>query len=164
MCIQVRFGYRGLSLFRPIPTNRTCRQIGIPEEYCVCAMEKELDLQEIRVIEAGHIIISHVNHLLKSAAKLCSSLILDTIKSAQLLLPPGSVTKPSDFKVKLRVTVKAAPSGALFEAVTERNAWDKEFRVVGDVNRINRYGNESACIHDRLLNLYCFCKTTKSVR
>jgi hypothetical protein len=127
-------------------------------------MEKELDPQEIRVMNAGHTLISHVNRLLQPTTNLCSSLILDTIVSAQLLLPSGSIIKPSDFKVKLRVTVKAAPSGALFEAVTERNAWDKEFRVVGDVNRINRYGNESACIHDRLLNLYCFCKTTKSVR
>ncbi|KAF4516747.1 hypothetical protein B566_EDAN008438 [Ephemera danica] len=121
--------------------------------------QKELNPQETRVLEAGQTLISHVNDLLRPSANVCATLSLDTVVSAQILLPSGSVTKPSDFMVKLRVTVKTKPSGALLEATTERNAWDKLDRVVGDVNRINQYGNQSVCVHDKVLKLFCYCKT-----
>lgn len=34
---------------------------------------------------------------------------------------------------------------------------DDTFTVIGDVNRINQYGNQSLCVHSAMLRKYCYC-------
>lgn len=34
---------------------------------------------------------------------------------------------------------------------------DSSFSVVGDVNRLNAYGNQSECVQKPMLRKYCFC-------
>ncbi len=48
------------------------------------------------------------------------------------------------------------PGEAFFESTVQRNG-DKNFEVIGDISRINRYGNQSHCIHNSFLEKYCFC-------
>ncbi len=49
------------------------------------------------------------------------------------------------------------PGKACFESIVQQTV-DKNFEVIGDVSRINRYGNQSHCIHNSFLEKYCFCK------
>jgi hypothetical protein len=67
------------------------------------------------------------------------------------------IAQPNGFRVLFRVTVQVMPSDALFEGTLEVDAWSKRGNMVGDVNRINRYGNQSHCISDRIIKLYCYC-------
>jgi hypothetical protein len=82
--------------------------------------------------------------------------------------------------VHVRVTVMTKPGGALFEVQVDLGCLpshsllicshhthlqgtlsydliDSTFTVVGDINRINRYGNSSYCVHTQLLRKYCVC-------
>lgn len=156
---QKRFGYKGLSLFRPIPNNRTCLQIGIPREYCVCWAEIELDPSDSAAIKAGKTLVSIINKLLleRDHKRKCAPLTLENVKTAQKLLPAHTVARPNDLQVLTRVTVSVKPSGALLEGTLEQKALTGT-HLVGNVNRLNKYGNQSACVSDPALSLICYCK------
>jgi hypothetical protein len=158
---QIRFGHKGLSLFRPIPTNRTCLQIGIPREYCVCWTEKELNPSDSAASQAGKTLVAIVNQLLhnRDPNNKCTPLTLDYVKSAQKLLPSHTVARPDDLLVLTRVTVKVRPSGAILEGTLEQKALAGT-HLVGNVNRLNKYGNQSSCVSDPALSLICYCKHT----
>ncbi|KAF4524379.1 hypothetical protein B566_EDAN007555 [Ephemera danica] len=145
---QVRYGYHGLSLFRPISADRTCSEIGIPQKYCICSYEKELDLHEPHVLDSAQILIDHVNKLLKPHTNLCAKLTLDAVISSQLLMPNrpnySDEAKPSDPEMKIRILVSAKPSGAMLEGIVVFKPLSS--KIEGEVNRINEYGNQSACI------------------
>ncbi|KAF4524380.1 hypothetical protein B566_EDAN007556 [Ephemera danica] len=157
---NIRFGYHGLSLFRPISADRTCSEIGIPQKYCICSQEKELDLDDPRVLDSAHLLMDHVNQLLKPHANLCAELTLDTVISSQLLIPYDYSynTKPSDSETQVRVLVSAVPSGAMLEGLVVLKTGSS--KIEGEVNRINEYGKQSACIDDTYVTaqMYCFCK------
>jgi len=156
---QLRYGYKGLSLFRPVPDNRTCLQIGIPTEYCICWVEKELSPKGEAAVAAGKKLVLLINKLLeeRDRKKLCAVLVLDFVKNAQKLLPSHTVAKPDDLKVLTRVQIQVKPSGALLEATLEQKALI-ETKLVGNVNRLNAYGNQSSCVSEPALTLICYCK------
>ena len=51
------------------------------------------------------------------------------------------------------------PGMALFETLIKRNATKHkiDFKVISDITRINRYGEQSICINDKILKNYCYC-------
>ncbi|XP_021941338.1 uncharacterized protein LOC110840547 isoform X2 [Zootermopsis nevadensis] len=155
-----RYGTIGSSPFRWISKNRTCEQAGIPDEYCICARETQLNSNDERVKTAARDLVAYINSdLLGDAINrgLCSPLNLKHILSAQMLALGPQVAQPKGFRVLYRVMVQVMPSDALLEGTLEVDAWSKRGNTVGDVNRINRYGNQSHCITDTIMQLYCYC-------
>lgn len=53
--------------------------------------------------------------------------------------------------------MEALPSGAMFDATIRNFIAENSFRVIGDVNRINKYGNQSHCVGTPILRKYCYC-------
>jgi hypothetical protein len=53
--------------------------------------------------------------------------------------------------------IEVEPSGAVLEAIARHYFADDSIQIIGDVNRINRYGNQSACINDAIARKYCYC-------
>ncbi|KAG8221832.1 hypothetical protein J437_LFUL003466 [Ladona fulva] len=157
-----RWGVIGLSPFRPIPKNRTCRDVAVPRTYCVCGAEKEIDPKDSHAVVAAETLINHVNNMLKShgAGDKCAELTLKKVLSAQVLLPSKPVVSPNNLVLEVRVTIETTPGGARLEGVVERSAWsDDGGRVIGDVNRINKYGNQSYCVEDLVAKLFCYCNS-----
>ena len=155
-----RYGTIGSSPFRWISKNRTCEEAGIPDEYCICAREKQLSTDDTRVKTAARVLLEYINSdLLRSTINqgVCSPLYLRHILSAQMLSLGAHVAKPQGFRVLYRVMVHVMPSNALFEGTVEADAWNRQGKIVGDVNRINRYGNQSHCVSDKIVQLYCYC-------
>ncbi|PSN55946.1 hypothetical protein C0J52_00457 [Blattella germanica] len=155
-----RYGTVGSSPFRQIPSNRTCNDAGIPEEYCICTRETQLPTNDSRVKAMAQDLLSHINDVLLESTideGLCCRLELTNILSAELLSLGPQVAKPRDFRVLYRVTIQVSPSDGVFEGTLELDAWSVKGRTVGDVNRLNLYGKQSQCVHDNTLRLYCFC-------
>jgi len=151
-----------LSFLRPIPSNRTCYEIGIPWEYCICHAETKINILDTRVQEAARVLMDHVNNfiLLTDEKQLCASLTYNKTLSAHILVPPANLREGNKGHREdyLRVAVEVNPSGAQLEAVV-RKRFGRKPEVLGDVNRINEYGKQSACINDIKLEMYCLCKT-----
>lgn len=80
--------------------------------------------------------------------------------SAQMLEPPENTRKElkENPAVYLRVAVKVLPSGAQFEGVVKKSMLIAKAEVLGEVNRIDMYKLQSACVTDSTLKLYCYCK------
>jgi len=155
-----RYGTIGSSPFRWISKNRTCEEAGIPVEYCICAREKQISTSDTRVKTAARDLMAHINfELLGSTIKqgVCSPLQLRHILSAQMLFLGAHIAQPKGFRVLYRVMVQVMPSNALFEGTVQVDAWNSHGYIVGDVNRINRYGNQSHCVSDKIVQLYCYC-------
>jgi hypothetical protein len=155
-----RYGTIGSSPFRWISKNRTCKDAGIPDEYCICARERQLHTNDERVQTAARDLVAYINSdLLGSTVNqgVCSPLHVSRILSAQMLFLGAQVAQPKGFRVLYRVMVQVMPSKALFEGTLEADAWNRRGNIVGDVNRINRYGNQSHCISDKIVQLYCYC-------
>jgi flagellar biosynthesis GTPase FlhF len=164
---QTRHGERGLSLFRPIPSKRTCSALGIPWEYCVCVKETNVSsLSDYRVKSSAHALVNHINGIVKKLdkKKLCTTpLLLNSTFSAQILDPPDNEQSREELKanpaVYLRVAVVVSPSGAELEGIVKRSLYTVKSEVLGEVNRINEYDQQSECVKDSKLRLYCYCKT-----
>jgi len=56
---------------------------------------------------------------------------------------------------RIEVVVSVDPSDAIFRA--QLLITKKKWKVIGEVDRINKYGNQSHCIDQRLLKPFCYC-------
>ncbi len=54
------------------------------------------------------------------------------------------------------IQVLLKPGKALFES-TVKSFDNNRYEIIGDISRINRYGNQSHCIHNSFLERYCYC-------
>jgi hypothetical protein len=133
----------------------------------VCIKETKISsLSDEKVISSAETLVNHINRLIKKLDKkaLCETpLILNITTSAQLLDPPHSSLEEmkSNPAVHIRVAVVVSPSGAQLEGIVKTPFLNNtaEAKVLGEVNRINKYGDQSACVKDdKLLKLYCLCK------
>lgn len=171
------FSVYGLSLLRPLPEKRSCEEAGIPDEYCICQNEKSVDINEPVVQRAANQLVAYTNQLLKPVDDKCALLRLKQITGARMSVPnqkiisgkrsprsqlfsihgeyDGGVSKGVYLNYALMVQVE--PSGAVLEAIARHYFADDSIQIVGDVNRLNRYGNQSSCIQDAVLRKYCYC-------
>jgi hypothetical protein len=103
-------------------------------------------------------IIEKVNCLTEDHRKECVSFEFDSIHAAyerNLSNSAGVNFKNLDTKTYL-IQVYVKPGEVFFESTVQRNG-DKNFEVIEDISRINRYENQSHCIHNSFLEKYCFC-------
>lgn len=166
-------GDRGLSLLRPIPTHRSCSEAGIPADYCVCQVERPLNASTEPVPAAAALILASLNErLAQGVPGSCAVLTLARVVSAAVVLPNAAVVAGPGWSwpwasgsgglvATLRVSVEARPSGALLEALVRADEAGG-LSLTGDVSRLNRYGNQSACIKDFTLRKFCYCATTSN--
>ncbi|XP_046384771.1 uncharacterized protein LOC124155075 [Ischnura elegans] len=158
---------RSVSLFLPIPEWRTCKIAWIDPNWCCChSAEEDMDREDPVVKEAASILIERVNELLDVYPQ-CAKRNLTLIKSAIMSSPPDELLPEKGKQVlqDLALIVESDPGSALFEATVrlipskEKDKGNTTFdmKVIGTISRINRYGNQSACVDEFHAKLYCYC-------
>uniref|UniRef100_A0A1B6EXQ9 DUF229 domain-containing protein n=1 Tax=Cuerna arida TaxID=1464854 RepID=A0A1B6EXQ9_9HEMI len=144
---------RGISLFLPISENRTCSSAGINDHWCTCHQTRNIPTNSSQVRRAADRLVKHINSLLQQFPQ-CAELRLYKIRSAReessSFKTPGAIR---DFTV----TIETTPGRALFEATVRYNVNTNGFLIVGTVSRINLYGDQSRCVTQYRLRLYCYC-------
>ncbi|XP_054163318.1 uncharacterized protein LOC128961138 [Oppia nitens] len=138
-----------------IPDWRTCDNALIPENYCVCNKRKLLNITEPIVKTASVALIKQINGLVPPLK--CQTVYLKSTISAEIILPSSSTAKPRGFESRIEITVLAEPSGAIFRGQLIRTVYTPDWTVKGEINRINKYGNQSHCVRQRQLKPFCFC-------
>ncbi len=104
-------------------------------------------------------IVEKFNSLTEDQMEECASFEFDSIHAAyeRNLSNTADINfKTLDTKTYL-IQVYVKPGKAFFESTVQQTG-DKNFEVIGDISRINRYENQSHCIHNSFLEKYCFCK------
>lgn len=165
---------RGISLFREIPSSRSCIDADISEHYCPCYTTKNVSIQDERVVDSVHAVVDKINDILEAVKSKCAKVVIQSVRSARSVFSDmvRDTEKERSFsfrsylwniaeQTRLRITFWTNPGNALYEATVQYN--DKNtIKILGDINRINKYGNQSACLRigqmrDRVRELYCYC-------
>ncbi|XP_046676045.1 uncharacterized protein LOC124364533 [Homalodisca vitripennis] len=144
---------RGISLFLPISENRTCSSAGIDDHWCTCHQTRDILTNSSQVRRAANRLVKHINSLLLQFPQ-CAELRLYKIRSARE--ESSSFKTPSGIQY-FTVTIETTPGRALFEATVRYNGNTDSFSIVGTVSRINLYGDQSSCVTQYRLRLYCYC-------
>lgn len=55
------------------------------------------------------------------------------------------------------ITFRTKPGDAIFESSVRYEKNKNKFNLIGSIGRLNAYGNQSACVDDSHLRLYCYC-------
>jgi hypothetical protein len=161
---------RGISLFRPIPEKRSCFDADIPEHYCPCYASESVDLKSKRVQIMANALVSKLNKLLERYSDRCSVLVLKSVVKASIVKSNFERDKSMEERFSIRsyiysstqdtkylLVIETSPGDAKFEATVHYES-DSDVEISGDISRINRYGDQSKCIDEKTLKLYCFCK------
>ena len=166
---------RGVSLFREIPSHRTCDNAGILPHWCTCAQYKILSTKEIIVQNIGLYVVSEINKQLLEVIDVCEELHLDDIQHAAVMLQSDKVLRFQDSLndvinrtvfygerakayIDYQVTIRTRPGGGVFEATVQYNEVIGSYKMMTDVSRINMYGHQSDCITSHSLKKYCYCR------
>ncbi|KAL4226389.1 hypothetical protein ACF0H5_014372 [Mactra antiquata] len=163
---------RGISLFAEIPKKRSCADANIPDHYCVCYRVTRVNIHsDTMVPRIAEAIVEKINSILKSSpdcAVLSLSKIIDVRKMSEALTLDHVVKKhfwskeivikqSSDTFSRYTTVIETKPGLAQFYASINIDSNDN-IVISDDIDRINKYGNQSHCIEDHLLNPFCYCK------
>ena len=146
---------RGISLFKNIPQDRSCFDAGISEHYCACYSFSDVPVDTTPVIEVAKFVVQSINNLLVGVKTKCANLELIKIKSAKVQHVPKTDESTSS-SINYVVVVQTVPGEGIFEATAQYYS-RSQITMLGDINRLNAYGNQSSCIDNHLLHLYCYC-------
>jgi hypothetical protein len=163
---------RGQSLFSVVPKTRSCKEAGTAEHWCPCLQWVAVDARHPHIQNAALAAVEYINNLLSkdnTSLHNCTSLTLKDINFAQLERPNQAVVnthlkKGAIFKqgeeyfCRYRLQFVTSPNEGLFEATVK---YHKKRVVVGtSISRINKYGDQPACVAAKLPHVrkYCLCK------
>ncbi|XP_052748161.1 uncharacterized protein LOC113520884 [Galleria mellonella] len=143
---------RSISLFLPVPSNRTCESAEINEHWCTCNEERSISKDDPYVIVASTYLIEHFNEILSDYPQCARLRIGEIIEALEI------VVKPSNNEIDLRVitvVLRSKPGDGIFEGTLRHvnGAWS----ISGTVSRLNLYGDQGRCMPDLRLRLYCYC-------
>ncbi|RZC40449.1 DUF229 domain containing protein [Asbolus verrucosus] len=150
------------SLFRKVSERRSCQDAGISKDYCVCNITQTYEEPQEITKEPAKFLLDEINKLVRSYRQRykCHVYKLDRI----------TLFEKCDFKNEYKQTrtnlllrIQTQPK-AVFEALLEivpNKHNSSDFRLLGDIIRMNRYSMYSSCIQDSSLEKYCYCKEQK---
>ncbi|XP_068217921.1 uncharacterized protein [Palaemon carinicauda] len=147
----------GQSLFQEVPLNRTCEDAGIPDKYCSCQNTEEADPTDYRLHEAADAAIQVLNEGLKSFSN-CTILSLDKVINGRIGQPKEAPAASYKYTIFIDIIVLFVTKPGQAEMEAHLQFHGDKYHLMSDVSRINKYGNQSHCIHDVNYMKYCFCQ------
>ncbi|CAL2038843.1 unnamed protein product [Caenorhabditis brenneri] len=169
---------RSLSVFRPIPEDRTCAQAGIEAHWCTClSWQNAMDTKEDRKLSRriANAVVREINKEIAVEKDLCAPLSLARIIDAKKLLPDKGLlayknVKDADgFVPDLSGSTKAAfahyqlkiqttPGVAIYEITLFYDIVQDEIKLdFGAMSHVNKFGDTPHCIIDKNYYLATFC-------
>lgn len=151
---------RSTSLFIQVPPTRTCDTAGIANHWCTCFERNEISSTDDRSQNAATFVVQYINDLLKNFTK-CKTLALKSILFVNIEASSANFNlgiERNSTLYDLIIGIITEPNMAKFEATVRFPADNSgNLSIVGTISRINKYGNQSYCINDLKLKLFCFC-------
>ncbi|XP_039764474.1 uncharacterized protein LOC120636962 [Pararge aegeria] len=143
---------KGISLFLPVPGNRTCAMAYINDHWCTCHKGKKLSARSTKALEIAGRLVQELNLLMHDYSQCARLKLVEVIEITEM-----EVSSPEhDFEWReYMVVIRTEPGKAVFEGTLRNNS--EMWSLAGTVSRLNLYGSQSRCIHNHILKLYCYC-------
>lgn len=175
------------NLFSLIPALRTCQDAGIEDKYCSCDEKLNISTTSELVQKIATSLVEGINTILSNHTNVCHTLRLHDVTEAFVTysnsdeenLPndlkkvqgklsflnrflPKSAAEP-DFTGRYYILFHTVPGFAFFDGTADYAKYSDEgganfIKMIGEPSRLDRYGNQSACVQDSFLRLFCYCK------
>lgn len=145
---------RSLSLFLPIPRNRTCKMAGIDDHWCTCHKGIKMSPKSFDARDAAGQLVKHVNEYLKDHRQ-CEVLTLAEVLDVTEMMAGEPREKEVGWREFMAV-VRTTPGNGVFEGTLRQR--NEHWQLAGTISRLNLYGNQSHCVHHYQLKLYCYCR------
>ncbi|XP_034473885.1 uncharacterized protein LOC117781241 [Drosophila innubila] len=140
---------RGISLFLPVPESRDCEMAGIPSSFCLCQTFSQMDTTDEKSEQAARFVVESINTWISSYRQ-CQILRLEDVLEAYILN-----RKQIRQELEVKVRVQTSPGAGRFEGIVR---FLRDSMVLnGPILRTNKYGNQSYCVDDYHIEMYCFC-------
>ncbi|XP_026317956.1 uncharacterized protein LOC113228787 isoform X2 [Hyposmocoma kahamanoa] len=169
---------RGMTLFEPIPRNRSCSEAAVEAHWCTCHRWTTIPPSDPMYRRAADALVNHINSLTESIRAQCAPRALTNVSYVSQRAPNKRMlafagTRDADgYMGKFRdddwdkktaiyqLQLDVSPGTGTYEAsITYIKADDKFVVNTRDISRINAYRDQPSCISDRFphLNKYCYC-------
>ncbi|KAJ1371926.1 hypothetical protein KIN20_033975 [Parelaphostrongylus tenuis] len=169
---------RSLSVFRPIPENRTCAQAGVEPHWCTCLnWQNALNTPDERAMaeKLARAVVVVINRQLKNVFHLCAKLTFEGLLDAKKLVPNDSLLKYKDVKDRdgfvpdlsgdtkaafahYQLTFRTKPGDAIYEVTLFYDHVASELHVdLTSISHPNKFGNAPHCIINQNYFLATFC-------
>ncbi|XP_060082661.1 uncharacterized protein LOC132561958 [Ylistrum balloti] len=164
-------GQVGRSLFRPVPSDRSCQDAGIRREYCPCHKYVPVDVPIEKLKTFAQKIVEKINSKFNIVNMQCKQLSLNKIENSQKIMShfvPVAQKKQFTWyslwhvrsthieSKQYRMLISTLPGSARFESSVTVHSNGK-IEVWDQISRANRYGNQSHCVKEIELKPFCFC-------
>lgn len=161
---------KGISLFTPIPKDRTCEAAGIDEEWCACTNYRQFSSKSPLAKKLATFAVKIINSWIQPFPS-CIQFALHEVLVVEVKIPVGSAplinlknkqqfrimfsTLPIIKKAKFEVTIFTGQDFFLNEKSTN-------ITMSTEVFRLNKY-YAANCMSIYSLKPVCICKKTKTV-
>ncbi|KAI8787986.1 hypothetical protein BgiBS90_010654 [Biomphalaria glabrata] len=174
--IPLRKPKHGISLFKEVSKNRTCSDIPIPADFCVCGQQamNSVDVDSDASKLLAKKVMESIND--KRDSDLCHELKLDKILEIIFMKFPDNILKEKLDKSLFKVRIQTKPGLAIYEATV--NAVVNDLSMMGSImnwlglsqnklsnidvghsiDRLNLYKGQADCVRDARQKPFCFCK------
>ncbi|XP_037813807.1 uncharacterized protein LOC119604954 [Lucilia sericata] len=172
--------HRAISLFTPVPQNRSCADAYIEPHWCACLNWQQLNVSSDMgiLLKAAASILNVINNATETFRQYCEPLHLKRINWALLLKPHQELLSfkhnldmdgyLSDLtgssrsaEVYYQLQILVSPGDSIFEASVAYNLDNLTMHTkLSQISRVNIYGSQANCIYERNpeLRKYCYCK------
>lgn len=155
---------RGISWFLPVPDYRTCETAKIPGHWCMCHKSNNISINNHTVKKTTNYLVNEINNMLNKYS-LCKKLKLDRIIDAKIWNSRDNIHGAIIPWIDYTITIVTIPGYGKFEATIRQSIFGSSSNngsyfsdsIVGSISRLNAYGNQSSCINDSKMRLYCYC-------
>lgn len=150
----------GRSLFTEIPLNRTCKQAGILDHYCMCNAYIRLRYREAHD-RISKVVVGLINERVAGHQDLCVELKFNETLST--LTPQNEIKLTKDHHYL--VQFKTQPNKGIYESTVLvtgdiHNTKEKiKVTVIGDISRLDKYGHQTKCVFGlNKIERFCYCR------
>lgn len=171
--------HRGISLFKEIPKSRTCAHADVAPHWCACLAWKSVSQSDPDARRALQVALDAINNFTQPYRSDCALLTVGNVTMLSKLFASDDVLKfrktkgdrglvpvMSDRTMKIdkviyQLTFFTEPGRGEFEITVEHTLRpDAMFVNPKAISRINKYGDDPACIlnKNREIRQYCYCK------
>ncbi|KAJ8726517.1 hypothetical protein PYW07_001215 [Mythimna separata] len=143
-----------MSLFLPIPGNRTCKMAGIDDHWCTCHKGIKIPTNSLDARVTAEQLVKQINEYVKEQQQ-CVELTLAAVLDVTEMIAGEPREKEVGWREFMAV-VRTTPGDGVFEGTLRqhRQAWS----LAGTISRLNLYGEQSHCVDHYQLKLYCYCR------